>query len=204
MTVIIRDDWSGRETGDIVEEFSGKNAIKNRIVYHHGIRLGTGGARNDVVKSSQMAFGRGDYLYLSDNDVYFTPGWLEKLTTCYEEAWSLGYRVIGAYNHPFHQPVMRHYSHHGQVHEVNALASQSMLMRWKVWDEFGPFVETPIDKVCQSEDVAFSNKIREAGYKVGVVSPWLVVNTGITNSFGEKIPGWKIVKSQCPRGVICE
>jgi len=144
--------------------------------------------------------GRGNYLYLSDNDVFFPPGWLEKLIEHYEYAWTYGYRVLGAYNHPFNQPVSRI----DGVYEVNHLASQSMLMKWEVWDQFGPFVETPVDKVCQSEDVAFSNKIREAGYKVGVVSPWLVVNTGITNSFGEHIPGWELVKSQAPPGVICE
>jgi len=36
------------------------------------------------------------------------------------------------------------------------------------------------------------------------VSPALVVNCGITNSFGEHIPGWEMVKAQAPAGVIVE
>src|SRR5207244_13302255 len=123
------------------------------------------------------------------------------------------FRIIGAYNHPFHQPVNTLLvwpskpavtSVVNRVHEVNALATQSMLMRWEVWDKYGPFCQTPIDKVCQSEDVDFTNKIRADGFKLGVVSPALVVNCGVTNSFGERIPGWEMVKRQAPVGVIVE
>ncbi len=167
--------------------------------------MGTGMLRNLTVKLSEERHGRGEYLYLSDNDVYFTQGWLTKLVSCYELAWSHGIRALGAYNHPFNQPLMElRFTNGMNVHTVNHLASQSMLMRWEVWDQFGPFIDTPVDKVCQSEDVVFSNKIREAGFKVGVVSPALIVNTGITNSFGEHIPGWEMVRAACPTGVICE
>jgi len=79
-----------------------------------------------------------------------------------------------------------------------------MLMSWEVWDKYGPFCQTPVDKVCQSEDVDFTNKIRSDGFKLGVVSPTLVANCGITNSFGEHIPGWEMVKRQAPAGVIVE
>ena len=43
-----------------------------------------------------------------------------------------------------------------------------------VYDHFGPFCDTPVDRVCQSEDVALCNKIRQAGYRVGV-SPKLLL-----------------------------
>jgi hypothetical protein len=79
-----------------------------------------------------------------------------------------------------------------------------MLMSWDVYDRFGPFCQTPIDKVCQSEDVDFTNRIRSAGLRIGVVSPALIVATGITNTFGEHIPGWEAVRAQCPEGVVCE
>ena len=207
MTCMIRDDWSDHETWDIVEDWSGNNAIKGRVVYHQGgQRVGTGPARNDVIATSEQAFGRGDYLYLSDNDVFFTPGWLETLIQAYESAWHVGYRVVGAYNHPFHQPadIVRPDGIDYVVRKVNALATQSMLMRWEVWDKYGPFCQTPVDKVCQSEDVDFCNRITKDGFKVGVVSPPLIVATGITNTFGEKIPGYELVKAQCPPEIICE
>lgn len=171
--------------------------------------IGTGPVRNNAIRRSEAVFGRGDYLYCSDNDVCFTdPRWLEHLIEAYEKAWEYGYAIVGAYNHPFNGPSENklnwiHYAGHS-VYPVFALASQSMLMRWSVWDEFGPFCQTPAGKVCQSEDVDFSNRIREAGYKVGVISPWLLANTGITNSFGEPIPGWELVKSQAPEGILVE
>jgi GT2 family glycosyltransferase len=144
--------------------------------------------------------------YISDDDVYFLrPDWLEQLVYAYEAAWKEGYRVLGAYNHPYHQPVSWfNFDPKMKVYEVWSLASQSMLMRWDVWDEFGPFDKTPAGKVCQGEDVSFGNRIREAGYKLGVISPALLVNCGITNSFGEKIPGWEMVQKECPTGVLCE
>lgn len=197
-TVTIIDDRSDEETANILAPWNMK--WPGSRVFRNETPAGTGELRNISIEFSERTWGRGDYLYFSDNDVFFTPGWLEKLISAYEAAWPYGYRVLGAYNHPYNQPV----SWQGNVYEVNHLASQSMLMRWSVWDEFGPFIETPIDKVCQSEDVVFSNKIREAGYKVGVISPWLVTNCGITNSFGEKIPGWELVKSQAPAGVLVE
>jgi len=191
--VTVLDDRSTTPTHEFVECWCSDHSAD---YIRNDIPLGTGALRNLVIASAR----HGEHVYLSDNDLFFSPGWLEKLIECYEYAWTYGYRVLGAYNHPFNQPVSRI----DGVYEVNHLASQSMLLKWEVWDTFGPFVETPVGKVCQSEDVAFSNKIREAGYKVGVVSPWLVANTGITNSFGEKIPGWELVKSQAPPGVIVE
>jgi len=193
MIITVLDDRSLTPTREFVECWCsdhGANYIRNDIPF------GTGTLRNAVIESARY----GHYVYLSDNDLFFTPSWLDMLIERYEYAWTYGYRVIGAYNHPFNQPISRI----DRVYEVNHLASQSMLIRWDVWNKFGPFVDTPVDKVCQSEDVVFSNKIREAGYKVGVVSPWLVANTGITNSFGEHIPGWELAKSQCPVGVLCE
>lgn len=170
---------------------------------------GTGPLRNRLIHQTERMDGRKDYLYISDDDVYFTRhDWISQLIEAYELAKPYGYKVIGAYNHPFNQPVNGiqwvKCENPYIVYPVYAVATQSMLMSWDVWDEFGPFCDTPAGKVCQSEDVDFCNRIRAAGYKVGVISPALLVNTGITNSFGEKIPGWELVKSQCPEGVLCE
>jgi Glycosyl transferase family 2 len=197
-TVTIRDAGMNPEVATILRDW---RRDKYASVLTCPTPCGTGPARNSVVHSSAFCFGRGDYLYLSDDDVCFLrPDWLKVLIEAYERAWDHGYRVIGAYNHPYHQPV----SSIGDVYEVYALALQSMLMRWEVWDKYGPFRETTVGAVCQGEDVDFGNAVRADGYKLGVISPALLVNCGITNSFGQPIPGAEMVRAQAPKGVICE
>jgi hypothetical protein len=182
---------------------------KNKHLCGHTAEYGTGSLRNQVIEASEKYFGRGEFLYLTDNDTFAYPALFEKLVPIYKYAWTLGFRVLGAVNHPYHQPIASHAVFGGgtqpicEIREVQALALQSMLMKWGVWDKYGPFDDTPVGRVRMSEDVAFTNKIRADGGRIGVVHPALVVNTGITDSFGEKIPGWEIVKKECPHGVYC-
>jgi len=201
MQLLVLDDRCDKETWDILDE-SEVNLRSNHTP------MGTGQLRNLIIRQAYLD-DKCDYLYLSDNDVFFQSGWLDTLIQYYELARPLGFLVIGGVNHPFNQPtgklpIMQAGKEIACVNEVIALATQSMLMSWDVWDEFGPFVETPVDRVCMSEDVAFGNKIRAAGFKLGVVSPALVISTGITNTFGERIPGAELVKSLCPEGILCE
>lgn len=166
---------------------------------------GTGIARNTVIRWSEKIYGRGDYLYLSDDDVYFHPGWDSILPQAYDVAWGLGFRVLGAYNHPFHHPISTTpLWSNWYVREVQALALQSMLMSWEVWDEYGPFNATVPGEVCNGEDVNFCHKIQAAGYRVGVINPPVVANCGITNSFGKPIPGANLVQSEAPHGALIE
>ena len=201
-TVTIRDAGMNSEVFDVCSEWAIARDVRD---IHYSLRtdpLGTGPARNEVIRFSEKVFGRGEYLYLSDDDCFWVrPDWLARLISAYKWMENFhGYKVVGAYNHPFNQPVSRC----EKGYECYAVASQSMLMRWSVFDEFGPFCDTPAGKVCQSEDVDFSNRIRAAGYKVGVISPALLVNCGITNSFGEKIPGWEAVLKERVPGVYVE
>lgn len=205
ITVLIIDDRSNQETRDYLASLPESSSFE---VVRNEKEIGTGPLRNLAIEASEECFGRGEYLYLSDNDTVFLKGWLRTLVHCYEDVWSRGFRLLGGCNHPFHQPLAdRQFITNDPLHIVNrvqALALQSQLMHWEVWDAFGPFVQTPVDRVCQSEDVAFANKLTEAGFKLGVVSPALIVNTGVTNSFGQKIPGWEAVLQQAPPGVIVE
>lgn len=201
LTVTIMDDRSEEETADVLAAWA--DAHESVLVRNVKPR-GTGELRNHAVYASIAGYGRGDFLYLSDNDVFFKKGWLEALTRAFEVVEPQGFRVIGAYNHPFHQPVVTVPAGRFDVCEVNALASQSMLMRWETWVKYGPFCQTPVDAVCQSEDVDFTNRIKADGGRIGVVSPALIVNTGITNSFGARIPGWEQVLAEAPKGVYVE
>lgn len=214
MTLSIYGDDPAREVHLAVHEFM-RN--KEGIYTVVGKSAGTGAARNSVINAA--SYHRGDYLYLSDDDVYFKrPDWLAILVAAYEAAWDEGYRVLGAYNHPYNGPIdptaEREKWPYGrpwvkagngfEVYPVYAVATQSMLMRWEVWDKYGPFCQTPVGAVCASEDIDFTNKIRADGYHLGVITPALLVNCGVTNSFGNKIPGWETVLAEAPAGVIVE
>jgi hypothetical protein len=177
---------------------------------HNDTTLGTGNARNQSVLESFRAFGRGDYLYLTDNDCYFLPDWLDNLIEAYEHAHKLGFRVLGAYNHPYNAQAIRAYPtrltldpRQFELRENHALGGMmSYLMTWATWDEFGPFVSTPPGAVRQSEDFEFCQRIRSVGYKVGCIYPHLVINTGRTDSFGQQAVGAECVPDV--DGVIVE
>jgi GT2 family glycosyltransferase len=207
MTVTVLDDRSQDETRLFVEKW----CVEHDALYMRNDEpLGTGPLRNAVMEMSRAHFGQGEYVAPHDNDVFFKPGWLETLVKAYKFGWDHGFRLIGAYGHPFHHPIgavtMMDDSNHAlfNILEVQALATQSMMMSWDVWDQYGPFCPTPIDKTCQSEDVDFTNKIRADGFKLGVVHPHLIHATALKNTFGEPGPGWEYVKAECPEGVICE
>ena len=206
MTVTVLDDRSQNPTRDWVFWWCkdhGAHYVRNDEP------LGTGQLRNMVMEESRRHFGQGEYVAPHDNDTYFTPGWLGYLTKAYRFAWDHGFRLLAGYGHPYHRPIGRLPVTKGSyvilnVDEVIAIATQSMFMSWDVWDEYGPFCDTPVDKTCQSEDVDFTNRIRKDGLKLGVVVPHLVHATALKNTFGEPGPGWDLVKAQCPQGVICE
>lgn len=209
-TVTVSEDAKcDPETRKVLSDWYSSNP-QGKHLCGHTAEYGTGSLRNQVIHAAEKYHGRGRYLYLSDNDVFFYPAVFEKLVPIYEYAWTIGFRVLGAYNHPYHLPVNSYPVFGGgreiisRVNEIQALALQSMLMRWEVWDEFGPFQDTPVGHVCMGEDVEFGNRIKASGYKLGVVDPRLVVNTGITNSFGKKIPGWEQVIKERPHGVFIE
>src|ERR1700761_5436999 len=121
----------------------------NICIKKGGVKLGTGPARNEVVHISEESFGRGKYLYLSDDDVMFLrPDWLSILIGAYRMAENYGYKVLAAYNHPFNAPIVGQQglrleagstrdpsTEKFDVWPVYAVATQSMLMSWDVWDE---------------------------------------------------------------------
>lgn len=165
------------------------NACSLRIGHSKGI---TGQARNLGVYWAEKYWGRGDFLYLSDNDLYFTPRWLEKLVDAFEDPRCQPVlKLMGAWNHPFLQPTWKS----GQwpdkpisVATHDAVAGASQLMRWETWDKYGPN-DAHAPGVGQSEDWKFCQDIIKGGGKVGSVYPRLAFNCGVTNSLGQPSPG---------------
>lgn len=205
-TVTILDDRSNLETRNYVATWC-------NMFHAHYVRndtpLGTGQLRNMVIAESEKHFGRGNFVAPHDNDVFFERGWMTYLKKAYRYGAKYGFRLFAGYGHPYHLPIATLPVMKGDwvlfnIQEVQAIATQSTFMTWDTWDTFGPYCDTPVDKTCQSEDIDFTNKIRKAGFKLGVVTPHLVHATALKNTFGESGPGWELVKAQCPPGILCE
>lgn len=135
---------------------------------------------------SDQYWGRGDWLYLSDNDVYFTPDWLPKLTELAMETEIDAFRLWGGQAHPFHAPIK---NFGDNMTEHDCLAGTSWLLRWTMWDEFNGLNKTTAPGVCQSEDIEFTNRLRAFGGRIGVINPHVVIDTGITQTNGQPSPG---------------
>ena len=200
--LVVVDDCSGLETVLQLEELAERYGF---YTYTFKDTIGiVGKVRNHAVSLVQEVYGQGGLLYCSDNDVYFTEGWLADLIPNFELAEMVGFKLLGAYSHPYQQ-TERVYAGMGDygIHEKLAVASQSWLMRWETWYEYGP-LDSHAKGIGQSEDVAFTNKIRESGWKIGTVYPDVVHSTGVTGSFGKPCPGADLVRKSVPKGVWYE
>lgn len=144
-------------------------------------------AKNLGVYWSQQYFGRGDWLCICDNDVYFCEGWLEKMETAARSMSASRFELWGGQSHPFHSPISEFPSKKATEH--NCLAGTHWFMPYSTWDKYGPFDRTTAPGVCQSEDFAFTERIRADGGRIGVVWPHVVLDCGITNSDGKPSPG---------------
>lgn len=166
-------------------DFSGSIAVTR--VPHQGI---VGRVRN---LGAELVGERGDYLYFSDNDVFFTANWLEWLTSAYDSAVNDGFRLLGGCRHPYHG-INKRYILDGlfDVGETNEVVGASHLMRWEVWDRFGPYPANAVG-TNQSEDVALCRRITEAGFKVGSIEPSVVHHCGLTDSFGRPAVGIEVI-----------
>lgn len=160
--------WSAENRGALIVSFGAPIQI-------------VGWLKNTGIQASERYFGRGDWLYLSDNDVAFTPGWLEKMQYTCRTYMPL---VLGGYQHPFHGT---NFDLH-KFHKTDAVAGYSMLMRWSTWDKYGPF-DAHAKGVCQSEDFAFCQKITKAGGDVGYIHPPVLAMCGVTNTEGKPAIG---------------
>lgn len=187
------------------------NTCLLRIEKSKGI---TGQARNLGIYWARRFFGKGDWLYLSDNDVAFTEGWLEKLIAVAIEAEPYGYKLMGGQVHPYHQAITEGGSYlaadkHGpKVYSPNytghvAIDGPSWLMRWPVWSKYGP-LSMNAPGVCQGEDGEFCDKIRADGGRLGVINPHVVIHCGLTNSHGKEGPGADIRRQSMVPGVLYE
>lgn len=164
----------------------------------------TGQARNLGVYWAERYWGRGDWLYLSDNDVYFKEGWLDILIDAMRHTQGR-VALLGGGTHPFHQPTTEYgqtlRGHLGPcvgnraVLGRDAVAGYSHFMKWDLWDRFGPH-EAHAPGTGKSEDFKFCQDVLKAGFGVASLEPEVVVNCGVTNTAGEQMPGADLVRER--------
>lgn len=154
----------------------------------------TGRMRNLGIYTAEKHFGRGDFLCLLDNDLYFTPGWLAYLVDALIKCEPIGYRMLGGWNHPYMKPredpsARYRFANGKRIESHDAVAGACQLVRWETFVKYGPF-DAHAKGVGQSEDWKFCQDIIKDGFLVGSIYPRVVLNAGLLNSFGEKSPGY--------------
>lgn len=203
----ITDDVSTNGTReylfDLREKLHGLNV--NGIIFFNKENIGPAASRNNMCRWITTKRLRSEYLYHSDNDVYFTDGWYEKLLNLYvAEAADNQVMLLGGGCHPYLQNKKEISTNLGVSTTLNykigikdAVSGYSQLMSWEVWDRFGPFDEGSRgqdEKIMGSEDWALCQRIIKAGYSVGSVEPELVYPTGKTNTYGKPATGAETFK----------
>lgn len=179
-------------------------------IYRNKPAISPGASRNKVCDYITKHNWRGKYLYHSDNDVYFMPGWLRALVGVYETVESQGVRLLGGGCHPYLQDnkqiwLVASVYKQCEVGIKDAVSGYSQLMTWETWDTYGPFDETMRDaemKIMGSEDWAFCQKIVKDNLLVGSVREECVIHCGKTNTYGNPATGNETFK-QIP-GIIIE
>ena len=141
------------------------------------------------VRLSTEVFGRAEVLTLIDNDCFFLPGWLSRMSELISKSEPEGYRLWGGQNHPFH--MKRGFSWPGPFNgliESWTLAGTHMMLRWQTWDKFGP-LKSEGPGPCRGEDCQLSRDLRATGAKIGIADPFVALDCGITQTSGTPSPG---------------
>lgn len=176
-----------------------KNLLHQEYEGFHLITLtkniGVGAGKNLGVSHS-----RGDWLYISDNDMYFHPGWLPDLLNTanrFPEA-----KIIGAFRHPHHGVIKVHDRSNVLFEQSDQQVGSSWFLTRSTWDQFGPLDEGVDYGV---DDVNFCNRVAAKKFWLGSILPYKVYHCGLKNSDGDWSPGGEFRLTQShPRGVIIE
>jgi glycosyltransferase involved in cell wall biosynthesis len=132
------------------------------------------------VFASEKLFGRGDWLCICDNDLWFAAGWLERMTEMAEASEQHGFRLWGGQNHPYH-PRWDVADLAIGMKECETLAGTHFFMRWATWDAFGP-LQSAGPGPCMHEDVLFGERLRKNGGRIGVPVEPCVLDCGLASS----------------------
>jgi hypothetical protein len=190
-TLTIIDDGSEFATQTLLNSFAAKYDRIAVVRLVKPVRV-LGKLKNLGVWWSAQHWGRGDFLYVADNDGCFTPDWDGKLT-CALALHEPALKLIGPYRHPYHHPNLTLPLGKDHVASTDAVQGIGHLMRWPTWDKYGPMVSNA-PGTNQSEDYAFCRKMVDDGFLVGSIQPDVVYNCGLTDTQGRPCVGIETMK----------
>lgn len=121
----------------------------------------------------------GDYIYFSDNDVYFCEGWMERLLDVVDNDPDIG--ILGGDKHP-HHGIYRTDPYRGLVFSDQQVG-YSMMMRFDTFRKAGPFTHAP-QGVFGMEDTDLCNAVSAMGLSIASVDPRVVIHCGLTTHTG--------------------
>jgi len=168
--------------------------------YRHQVNLirldqnrGIGAGKN--IGISQARYPR---FYISDNDLYYYPGWLDAIDAtakAFPEA-----KIIGAFRHPHHGCTFLRQRGSILFEQSDQQVGSSWFLTIDTWDDYGPLKEGESYGI---DDVHFCNQVNHSGFWVGSISPHKVFHCGARNSDGELSPGGsQLLDAVPPKGMI--
>jgi len=192
--VLVDDGSKDFRVGKLLAKWAERSNVAVVNVLNSGHVLAQ--LKNLGVAASEQFFGQGKWLYLSDSDVWFAPGWLDRLTLLAARTESLNFALWGGQVHPFHKGPYWHgqspivlMDSEDNIHPVDVLDGPSWLMRWDTWTDHGGLDRQSAAGPCQSEEYPFCERLRSAKRKIAAIEPPVVEHTGITQSNGKLAPG---------------
>lgn len=203
------DDGSDPHDRELLKSYWAKHEVDFQL-YVNDQAIAPGPSRNKACADITKHNWRSQYLYHSDNDVYFTAGWLLKLIRTFElvnKKTNNQVKLLGGGCHPYQQnnSVIDDWTQMWRVGVKNAVSGYSQLMTWETWDKYGPFEEDMRGaqvKIMGSEDWAFCQRIVKDGFLCCSVEPELVIHCGKTNTYGNPATGNETFKHI--EGIIIE
>jgi len=131
--------------------------------------------------------GDNEFYYITDNDIYFLPNWLETLYKIMEIFPEVG--IAGGRTHAYHGELETISKGGISIKTCNQQSGYSMLIRRKVWLDCGPFLHYEMPSGLGKEDTKFCQIATEYGWKIAHPVQPVILHCGARNTFGQNMVG---------------
>ena len=169
LEIIIIDDCSTHDTWSVVDKISYDDINWQKLIERKPI----GYVRNEGIRLISSDY---DFIYFSDDDIYFLPHWDTVLLKAMERYPQI--KIIGGRRHPHHRVMERWQLNDYQVTTSDNQAGYSLLVKRDDFNTFGKFKEFPLD-TRGYEDSQFVEFFREKGGIIAAVEPPVLYHCGI-------------------------